>query len=489
MNKIILAFFIIITLSVSAQDVLLDADYPAATDLLLTTDGGSLSQEVKIVNDDTVFVSSIAELREAAHMENRIIRMIPGTYTFEGTMPNDPKTIVHFDGSGNEFIFTDVNLMLPCAVMAAMGPGSTHEFDVYRIEGSNLIFRGGHFENTGDEKPYKSLAKFEVKGNNISFYGCTIIIRGSQPYGYGDMYGKGSGSAVALYKYSAMSILGDDVLVDGCNFEVYSFGHGIHIHGSQNTIIRDVNMLGAVRLTDEIYEETSGPAFDFGFTIQYPDWKLNDPIPKGEMLHLTEDGIRAYLDGDDINGVSRRTGHITVENCYVDKMRGGITLALGSGGATVTGCTSVNCEHAYSMPSNATVRNCKGNVAYGPLLSLPYDHKGSADIELELIPSDSTMGIHNFAEITGSNHKIKITCADENYTTDRSFVIGSAGVRYMGDDIDEQTKIDSNGAKSCTVTTSLDIPMQLTKYSSSCKATTKGVISDSGTSNTVTTVE
>lgn len=486
MKKLLFALAFASSLSCVAQSVLLDTDYPAVAPLTLVSEGGALSQEVKGPTEDTIFVESIAELRMAAQMSGHIVKMAPGTYTIEGTMPNDVLTIIDFSGSNNTFILDDVSIILPTSVLAAMGPGDTHAFASYRIDGANLTFLGGHFENIGDDQPYKSLAEFEIHNNNVSFIGCTIIIRGSAPYGYGDMYGKGSGSAVGLYKHSAMSILGDNVLVDSCDFKVYSYGHGIHIHGSQNTVLRNITMEGILRLTDEIYEETSGPAFDYDFTIQYPDWYLGLPIPKGEMLSLTEDGIRAYLDGDDINGDSRRTGTITVENCYVDKMRGGITLTLASAAATVTNCTVVNCDHAYSLPSSSVVRNCKGNMAYGPLLSMPYSNKNSADIELELIASDTTMGTHPMAELSGSNHKITFTCNEEVEIPSRSIMIGNMGDRYNESNSTAAELLSAHKATGFTVVNSTSMPIVLSEYSSSCTVSSDNdSIINNGTSNII----
>ena len=487
MRHIFAVLFVLLTLMAQSQNAILHVDYPAASSLKKVADGGTLSQEAKVTSEDTIMVSSIEELRLAAKMSGHIVSMLPGEYTVVDQMPNDPKTIFHFSGSNNTFIFNDVSIIIPTSVLRDMGPGSVHEFATYRFDGSNITFKGGHFENTGDEIPYKSIAEFEVHGNNISFIGCEIIIRGSSPFGYGDMYGKGSGSAVALHKHSALSILGDNVLVDSCNFKVFSYGHGIHIHGSQNTIIRNVNMEGILRLTDDIYEETSGPAYDFDFTIQYPDWYLGFPIPKGEMLSLTEDGIRAYLDGTDVNGVSRSTGKITVENCVVDKMRGVITLALGSGGATVSNCVVTHCDHAYSLPSNAVVRTCKGDAAFGPLLSMPYSHKNNADIELELIPADTVMGTHNLMEVTGSNHKIKITSTEDvSMYNDKLMKIGYAGYRYNETNSTEAELQSAHKASGIQLINQTTVPVELTKYSSGCSVTSpNGSVTNNGTGNTV----
>lgn len=486
MKNMIGMFLLMYGFFAQGQNTILNADYPAATSLKKVAEGGSLTQHVNGEVSNSFTVSSIEELRLAAQMSGRVVTMLPGEYVVEDHMPNDPKTIFHFSGSNNEFIFTDVRIIVPTSVLAAMGPGNVHEFATYRIDGSNVVFNGGHFENTGEEKPYKSLAEFEVQGNNISFIGCEIVIRGSSPFGYGDMYGKGSGSAVGLFKHSAMSILGDDVLVDACIFKVFAYGHGIHIHGSQNTIIRNVNMEGILRLTDEIYEETSGPAFDHDFKIMYPDWFQGFPIPKGEMLSLTEDGIRAYLDGTDVNGVNRRTGKITVENCVVDKMRGGITLTLGSGIADVKNCVVTRCAHAFSLPSNSIVRNCKGDAAFGPLLSMPYSNKGNADIELELIPADTIMGTHPLAEVSGKNHKIKITSTGDVSKYNQTIKIGDVGYRYNETNSTEDVLKEKHAATGIQLINETNLPVLLTKYASGCSVTSvNGEVEDLGTNNVV----
>ncbi|WP_430933880.1 hypothetical protein [Saccharicrinis sp. 156] len=486
MKNIFWIFLLLFCVLSQAQTILLDTDYPAVSALKKVADGGSLTQEQKAPTSDSITVASIEELRLAGQMSGRVINMLPGEYVVKDHMPDDPKTIFHFSGSNNEFNFNDVRIIIPTSVLRNMGPGSTHEFATYRIDGSNLIFNGGHFENTGEDRPYKSLAEFEVHGNNISFFGCEIIIRGSSPYGYGDMYGKGSGSAVALYKHSAMSILGDNVWVDGCMFKVFAFGHGIHIHGAQNTVIRNVNMEGALRLTDEIYEETSGPAFDHDFKRMYPDWYEGSDIPKGEMLSLTEDGIRAYLDGTDVNGVSRRTGKITVENCVVDKMRGGITLTISSDGATVTDCVVTRCDHGYSVPSNSVVRNCKVDAAFGPILSIPYSNKKNADIELELISAESVMGTHSFMEISGSNHKIKITATEDMSMYTMPMKIGYVGYRYNETNSTESELQSKHNASAIQLINETSVPVELTKYSSGCTVTSPiAEVVDKGTDNVV----
>ena len=49
--------------------------------------------------------------------------------------------------------------------------------------------------------------------DDVTFRDCRFVIRGSACYGYGDLYGKGGGSAVRLQKHSAIHVSGDRTLI------------------------------------------------------------------------------------------------------------------------------------------------------------------------------------------------------------------------------------------------------------------------------------
>ena len=113
------------------------------------------------------------------------------------------------------------------------------------------------------------------------------------------------------------------------------------------------------------------------------------------MIPLSEDGIRVYTGG----------GSVTVENCTVKKMRGGIRLYLASR-ATVTNSTAIDCGHTnFNMPSGGKVTGSTGNFAYAPLSDFRLS-KSRQDIELTILPSPHARGPHNLADILGSNHNI-----------------------------------------------------------------------------------
>ena len=83
----------------------------------------------------------------------------------------------------------------------------------------------------------------------------------------------------------------------------------------------------------------------------------NRPIPKDVMLPFAEDGIRVYTRG----------GSVSVDNCTVKKMRGGIRLYL-SNSATVTNSKAVDCGNTnFNMPHRGKITGSFGNFAYGPL--------------------------------------------------------------------------------------------------------------------------
>ncbi|MEN8725476.1 MAG: hypothetical protein ACN4GF_08630 [Lentimonas sp.] len=430
-------------------------------------------------------ISSLEELREAARKDDQKIRMAPGSYVLTETEPEN-KIVFEFSGSNNTFDLTDVRIELPTEVLRDMAKTPVHGIKAYYVTGDDLTFKGGHFEDIGDHPPRISVPAFTITGNDVSFTGSMFIVRGSSPYGVGDMLGKGRGSAVRLQKHSAMSILGDRTLLDDCKFRIHTYGHGIHIHGSQDTHLRDVLVMGDQRKTDDIYNSKDPFMAQFDYKIQYPDWLKGQPIPKGQMIGLTEDGIRAYTDGADKDGNTRRTGHITVERCGVNGMRGGITLALASS-ATVTDSFAINCSHAFSLPSNSTVKNCKGNAAFGPLLTMPYAHKGNSEIEIELYDTKDKIGDHPLALITGSGHKITITSKDEvSQENLRPIILGSTGSRYTEATSSAEELEKRNKANEIILTNLTMHPVQPGPYSSSCKIKSKGeVFADEGRGNKI----
>jgi hypothetical protein len=417
-------------------------------------------------------IDSIPALRRAFAEHNQKVRLKPGVYRVSEAC-QDNQTVFAVSGTNNQFDLRGATIELDTKILADMR-GKAHELCVYRVPGGNNTFEGAVFEDIGDHIPYKSLGEFSVTGDNNIFQDCTFIIRGSAPYGYGDLFGKGSSHDVNLHKHAALSVVGDHTRILGCKFFIHTFGHAIHMHGAQDTWVKDVTLEGALRLSDEILAEKSGPAFDRGFKDHF-----DQPVAKGKMICLAEDGIRAYRNGER-NGKTRLTGDITVINCTVKRMRGGITLALASGKVLVEGCTVTESGYpgaAYSLPGNARVRNSKGDAAFVPLLRLGYSNKRNADIELQVLEAAQYSGNDLLALLNGSGHSVKLVKADgKPLAAPLKIVCGQA---YRSDEED----VGNTSAQQLRLINETAQPVILSELSSGCQVRSRGSLTDHGKGN------
>ena len=430
---------------------------------------------------DFAEISSIAELRSALNDTGRKVRMKPGVYLVRDALP-DNQTVFKATGSDNHFDLRGVTIQVDTEVLAKMKAKRAHELVTYRVTGNNNIFEGAVFEDVGDHPPARSLSDFFVSGDGNVFRGCRFIVRGSAPYGYGCLFGKGTERTYQrlLQKHAGMSVRGDNIQVIGCYFSIATFGHAISIHGADNTLIRDTTIEGELRLTDDLLKETSGPAFDLKFT----DIK-GRPIPAGYMLALTEDGIRAYLDGD--HDGKRRTGAITVINCTVKRMRGGITLSLAGKPAYVEGCTVIECGwtgHAYDLPGGSTVKNCKGDTAYSPLLNQNRANKSNTTIALELLPAAEYRGAHPMAIINGTGHRVSLTTSGPPAPKACDILLG--GTTMQGTVSEEEDSDDVVFAKNIQLTNNTSQAVTLTDKASNCTVTSQGPVANQGPANKIT---
>ncbi|MGJ8640096.1 MAG: hypothetical protein ACSHYA_11970 [Opitutaceae bacterium] len=419
-------------------------------------------------------IDSLRELRKAATESNQEIRMAPGHYTIKG-FEDSGTTVMEFSGSNNTFDLTGVTIEFPTELFKDMTRTKVHGLRKYTMYGDKLTFKGGRFVDSGDTPPNVSIASIFIEGDDVSFIDCQFSVRGSSPYGVGDMLGKGRGSSMKLQKHSVICITGDRPYIKDCLVRVHTYGHGIHIHGSQDAHLDGVIMLGNQRNTSDILDSKDPLMKEFDYKYQYPDWKKGKPIPRDEMIGLTEDGIRAYLQGDHKSGETRRTGHILVENCKINSMRGGITLAIG-GRATVKDSLAINCSHGFSLPSNSTIENCQANVTNGPALSLPYAHKGNSTVEIELLEhTGEEVGTHALAEISGSGHDITFTMASGAKPKRlRPILIGSTGDRYTEDSTSDSELAERNKASNIKVNNKTPHPVVIGRFAEDCTVRSDG---------------
>jgi len=220
-------------------------------------------------------------------------------------------------------------------------------------------------------------------------------------------------------------------------------------------VIKNTLVEGRVRKSKDLYEEKN--SFDLPFRSKYlMPLANNKPIPKDQVHSLCEDGIRMY----------KIPGSITVEDCTVKKMRGGVRLYLG-GKASVSGTTAIDCGHVnYNLPTEGEIIESSGNFAYAPVLNFSLNRR-NAEIEMTILPSPHAIGPHNLADIDGNNHQITFLSKSNRSRSDEKRAIVVTG---------ENSKIVNK----------TEYAIILESSSKNNRIISRGPVTDHGTDNTVT---
>ncbi len=455
-----------------------------------------------------VSVSSVNGLRDAMTKSHQHIVMEPGTYVVTDLL--DSRTVFHLSGSHNLFDLSGVILQIPLSTLRKMTSSGAHGRAAYRITGNKITLKGGTFENTYDDgmttvtdfgrynqnseyHPAGGMNEISVSGDDVQLIACELTVRGSFPYGYGNIYGIGRGNVVGLKKHGGIHSTGDRLVVDRCHVKMESFCHAIFFSGGDDITVRNTTVEGGVRPSNDLYQETNEGdlAKKFGYKMQWPESVRGLPIPRDHMLNLSEDGIRAYAG----------TGHVTVDNCKVMKARGGIKLYMARS-ATVTNCQVLDCViQGYSLPSRGTITRCSGNAAYGPLLYVHFGSHVSQHIDLCVLPSPHGLGDHPLAAINGSAHAITIAASAQGTPeTLRPIIIGYPlrfdflCVEYPDVPAGYEEHFakyakQSHEASRMTLTNGTSHPVVLGALSHDNNVMSHGPVRDYGTNNSVETVE
>ncbi len=438
----------------------------------------------------TVRLSSLKDLREAVAKSDQQIVLTPGNYKFADNEG------FRFSGSNNDVDMSGASIEVPMEIAS----GKTF----FRLTGNHITLRGGTIEDTYPDgntevtnfgrynrgRKYGDMNEIVVSGDDNRIIGVKMTIRGSFPYGYGNMFGIGGGNALGgLSKHCGIQIRGDGTIVDGCDINMEAFGHAIYVLRGDRTTVRNTNIEGTLRPSNDCYNETNAKdlAKRFNYQIQWPDSVKGLPIPRDHMLNCTEDGIRAY------NGA----GHMIVENCVVKKCRGGIKLYMAES-ATVTDCKVIDCVvQGYSLPSRGTVSNSSGNAAYGPLLYVHSDSHHSQTVELTVLPSPHSLGDHPLAAIKGRNHSITfIQAGDPAGEKPRPIIVGykmrfdflctdHPNVPNGYEEHFARYAPDSYEASDIRISNGTNHPVVLGKLSERIDTASVGAVTDLGSNNSV----
>ncbi len=440
-----------------------------------------------------VSVSSLEALRKAVTKSNQQIILKPGEYEVSD------REGFHFSGSNNDVDLSGTSINVPLAVAS----GNT----LFRLTGDHITLRGGTVDDTypdgttevTDFGAYNRQTKFgrmnemEISGDDNRIVAMKMTVRGSFPYGYGNMYGIGRGSAVRLRKHCGIQITGNRAVIESCHLKMEAFGHAIYVQGGDRTTVRNTVVEGTLRPSNDCYEETHADdlAKRFNYQLQWPESVKGLPIPRDHMLNCTEDGIRAY----------KGAGDMIVENCVVKKTRGGIKLYMAKS-AIVSNCQVLDCVvQGYSLPRGGVISNSSGNAAYGPLLYIHFDHHSNQTIDLKVLPSPHSLGDHPLAAIKGQGHSITFTPTEGPASETLRPIIVGYPMRFDFLCVDypdvpngyenhfERFAPKTYQASGITIKNGTDHPVVLGKLSQENRIASSGPIRDHGENNTLTTVD
>jgi hypothetical protein len=350
-------------------------------------------------------ISSLRDLSFYAGESGKHIRMEPGVYRMTDYIPLDRAGellptqdyhYIHFSGSDNVFDLRGVTIEFDTELRSKIpDPKSVAEF---RLSGDNNTLKGLSIINVGDGTPRRGGGQvLHVDGDGNLLSDCTLVVRGSYPYGYGDLLGKGAENLLNLRKRSGLRITGDNNRFIGCQVFMRAFGHAFFIQGgADNTYFENCFAEGELRSTDAMLAETSGPAYANDFRSVYPNRDGEKRITPGYMKSLAECGFRTY-----------DAGRVTLVDCTSVGMR--IGYAFRDIPAFIENCVAIESERGFWLGSGSQVKNSRGDAKYGPLLFMERDNNV---VELELLPGESEMTVHALAVITGVDNAVTLSSSD-----------------------------------------------------------------------------
>lgn len=438
--------------------------------------------------DELITVHSLDELMPYLDDSGVNVRLAPGEYTITAKEAQEGKysnPLFLFSGDNNTFDFTGVTLNVESKVMQAFGRADVHQIQVV---GQQNVLKNLTLADVGsiNDAPTWRATNVVMDGAHNRIEGFHITIKGSFPYGYGDLFGKGGGPVIAHQKHCGLLVRGDFNHVKDCTLIHRAYGHGIYAQGAYDCLIENCHVEGEVRSTDDILAEagTGSPADMVDFmTIN------GHKVVPGYMISLQEDGIRSYGQANIYGGGRRDTRNMTVKSCTVIKMRSGVVMTHNSGERLAIDCTTIHCEKGYSI-GRGKIINCRSDAKYGPAYRSDYssDQDISADITIL-----SNRGAYNgsglLAYIAGSGN-VDITLRSEEGVADADLKIQVAGnAETKGHIGTRKTSQDILTAKNLVINNLTSYPIHLETLSANCTVTSHGRVTNLGSNNSVQEVK
>ena len=428
-------------------------------------------------------ISSVASLASSAGNSNQTIVMTPGVYQMDDYLTptviantvadsRGYSAMINFSGSNNTFDFTGVTIEVDTDLLDDFG---TKVMEFY-VTGDNVHIKGLTVTDIGELSTFSGGQSFTVDGEDNTIEGVTLNVRGSSPYGYGDLLGKGNPNLVAMQKHSGMLIEGLNIDIIDCSIYSRSMGHLFFIQGGRNVLFQGCHAEAVTRATDDMLAETSGMAFDLGFEAVYRNYAGVKEITSGYTKSLSEVGYRSYGSGG-ING--NTTGAITLVNCSAKETRSGFAFVRYGGDVIMQNCEAIGCEAGYQV-EEVTIENSRGDAVNGPLL---YLNGGPSTVELTLIPNVATTTLHAIATIGGDDHTVTLNKMGDRPQT-HSILVGTT--RPAG--ANPFSPLGTTSTSNLDLTNNTGMPVVIGSTATSNTIVSNAAVTDNGSSNSVTIV-
>ncbi|MCJ8165742.1 hypothetical protein MKJ04_12890 [Pontibacter sp. E15-1] len=436
-------------------------------------------------------VRSLQELLPYLKQDSIAVALAPGTYTITaedikcGNFPdqthikNSANVLLLFSGNNSTYDFTGATIRVKTEVFTAFPNGD--EFYEVQVIGNNNVLKNLTLVDEGSvhDAPKRRGTNVVMDGASNRIEGFHITTRGAFPYGYGEAFGKGGKSVIEHRKHSSFLVRGYKNHAKNCTIIHRSYGHAIFMQAADWPIIEGCYVEGAMRTTDDMWTEkgTKSEADKVNFKTV---WGYE--LPKGYMMCLGEEGIRAYNGGEtliDGKEYRRGTSNPTIIICTVKNMRAGVTLTHATGKKYVSGTTVIGCERGFCIGSGDIV-DCYADTQHGPALGVDYTSDQGMDADITLLPykGKSYNGSGHAAIIIGSNHKVTLRNAVPN--PDQSLKINIGGDNRTIGMLNE----DENYAASNIVLQNLtEYPVVLDDNSHDCTGISAGKVTDAGSNN------
>lgn len=420
-----------------------------------------------VISATEIKINSLKELANYASKSGNVVTMSPGVYQLTDYLTIDSMYVrsnrkeyqyITFSGNNNKFNLEGVVLEIDTKLRTALNP-PIHS-DEFLITGNNNVFKGLTFKCIGEGySPGGTVLQVAGKGNILKEI--TLHVAGSFPYGYGDLFGKGKAKETVIkhYKHSGLLVTGDGTKLYECKIYNRSFGHCFFIQKNpENVYFENCYAEGAIRSTDDILAETSGPAFDVKFRTWTQNRNGKYVVTPGYMKSLCEDGFRTY-------GPSK---NIFFKNCTAKNTRAGFELRTY--GVRLENCTTIGTERAYWVGDDAIVKNCTGDANYGPLM---FVEGSNVDVELILDPAESDRLVHSLITIQGANNNIVLKSSkNKKRIKPLPILIGYTHPKH-GESMSPYSEGETIGLKFKNET---GMPIKIGEMASDCEIETNGKV-------------